>query len=401
MTKTLHVPGQIRRHVLKQGEGATTTPGEKDLFAACLEGAKELERQGRNTLNSIDLNLTNAALGAALNIAYDWLDSTNGNNVMAAKTMMKLELEYEPDDPREIRHEIKMPKSLERTISSLYIDNGRLRDASEVLVDDLNRMSWTNSGASGRVRAETLGWFLDKAQYLRTMYDHSAVKRAAQKFLDTYTEPYERTTRLINGYLGTGEDEDQAPAPEKDDAGTLTADGFKAAIRGRGPELEDDEPAAVEVEDQEPETPSREWKKYRMSHYVNWSGKRVFFYYGGPAKKAVNENGPLVYVSWKESYEGTNLLRDAKTGEVIDTVHSMANVWGVDAEEPEGFTDPKAEAPEVEVKDPLLDLIAETAPPKGGYEVPANFLELAEEGNTDQAKAYWKRRCEQYRRTGK
>jgi hypothetical protein len=39
--------------------------------------------------------------------------------------------------------------------------------------------------------------------------------------------------------------------------------------------------------------------------------------------------------------------------------------------------------------------------PAGGYEVPVNWLELAEEGNTDQAKAYWTRRCEQYRRTGK
>ncbi|MFF3931362.1 hypothetical protein [Streptomyces hirsutus] len=48
---------------------------------------------------------------------------------------------------------------------------------------------------------------------------------------------------------------------------------------------------------------------------------------------------------------------------------------------------------------------AELAPvgkaPPGGYEVPANFLELAEEGNTPQARAYWTRRCEEYRRTGK
>ncbi|MET7986290.1 hypothetical protein [Streptomyces sp. NPDC005281] len=39
--------------------------------------------------------------------------------------------------------------------------------------------------------------------------------------------------------------------------------------------------------------------------------------------------------------------------------------------------------------------------PAGGYEVPENFLELAAEDNTDEAKTYRKRRCEQYSRTGK
>jgi hypothetical protein len=33
--------------------------------------------------------------------------------------------------------------------------------------------------------------------------------------------------------------------------------------------------------------------------------------------------------------------------------------------------------------------------------VPENWLELAQEGNTDAAKAYWTRRCDEYRRTGK
>jgi hypothetical protein len=371
MIKTIRVPGQIRRYVLKE-MAEPTSVGEKELLAACEEGDRTLKAKGMNTLNTIELNLPNAAIGAALDIARRWLDSDNGNNVMAGKSMLKFELEYEPDDPREIRHAIKLPKSLAGNFMGQYsYDPKTYLGEDDVIRLDLDCMSWTSAGASGRVRAATLGWFLGKMDGLKEN-PHPATSRAAKKFLDTYTEPYEQTRRLIAGHL---EIEDQAP------------------------ELVDDEP---EVEDQEPETPPREWQKYRMSRFVNWSGRRTFFYYGGPAKKAVNENGPLVYVSWKESYEGTNLLRHAETGEVVDTVHSMANVWGIPAEEPEGFTDPKAEPePAAEVKGPLLDLIAETAPPKGGYEVPANFLELAEEGNTDQAKAYWKRRCEEYRRTGK
>jgi hypothetical protein len=288
MTKSIRVPGQIRRYVLKEMEPATN--GEKHLLAACEEGDKALKAREMSVLNTIDLNLTNAALGVALDIARDWLDDDNGNNVMAGKSMLKFELEYEPDDPREIRHAIKMPKSLCGHFSGRYgYEAEKHKHLSQVIRFDLKAMSWTSTGASGRVRAETLGWFLREMQRL-TNNPHPATSRAAKKFLDTYVEPWTKTERLIKGYLEIDEDQDQEPA--KDDAGTLTADDFKAAIRGRGPELVDDEP-----EGQEP--------------------------------AAVEE-----------------------------------------------------------------------APP-GGYEVPANFLELAEEGDTPQARAYWTRRCEEYRRTGK
>lgn len=39
--------------------------------------------------------------------------------------------------------------------------------------------------------------------------------------------------------------------------------------------------------------------------------------------------------------------------------------------------------------------------PEAAFEVPVNYLELAREGNTPQARAYWTRRCDEYRRTGK
>jgi hypothetical protein len=267
MTKTVRVPGQIRRHVLKNLD--PQTEGERDLMAACVAGAKELEANEMNSLNTIALNLTNAAIGEALDIARDWLDDDNGNNVMAGKSMLKFELEYEPDDPREIRHAIKMPKSLCGHFSGRYgYEAEKHKHLSQVIRFDLKAMSWTSTGASGRVRAETLGWFLREMQRL-TNNPHPATSRAAKKFLDTYVEPWTKTERLIKGYLEIDEDQDQEPAKVDD-------------------EPEGREPAVVEEQ-----------------------------------------------------------------------------------------------------------------APAGGYEVPANFLELAEEANTTAAKKYWKRRCEEYRRTGK
>jgi hypothetical protein len=291
MTKSIRVPGQIRRYVLKEMEPATN--GEKHLLAACEEGDKALKAREMSVLNTIDLNLTNAALGVALDIARDWLDSDNGNNVMAGKSMLKFELEYEPDDPRELRHQIKMPKSLAGHFDAPYTSEFKNSKRIPAAVKaDMKGMSWTSTGAAGRVRSEALAWFLDKMNGLMDN-PHPATSRAARKFVTTYAGEYAKTLRLINGYLGIGDDEDQAPEPEKE---ILTADDFKAAIRGRGPELGDDEPD----EDQAPE----------------------------PA-------------------------------------------------------------------------VVEERAPAGGYEVPANFLELAEEGDTPQARAYWTRRCEEYRRTGK
>lgn len=280
MIKSIRVPGQIRRHVMKNLD--PKTKGERDLKEASLAGARELEANEMNSLNTIELNLTNEALGVALDIARGWLDDDNGNNVMAGKSMLKFELEYEPDDPREIRHAIKLPKSLaghfDPPYTSEFQNSKRIPKAVKA---DMKGMSWTSTGASGRVRAETLGFFLREMDKLKEN-PHPATARAAKKLVTTYTEPYEQTQRLITGYLAAVEDQDQAPD-------------FAEAIHGG-----DDEPA--EPKRQEP----------------------------APEPVAVEE--------------------------VV---------------------------------------------PAGGYEVPENWLELAEDGNTDAAKAYWKRRCDEYRRTGK
>ncbi|MEV3860700.1 DUF6884 domain-containing protein [Streptomyces sp. NPDC050095] len=230
-TKNLHVPGQIRRHVIKDLK--PKTPGERELRDACVTAGEEMKAKGQNTLSSCEIKLTMPAFGAALDLARSWRESNNGNNVMAAKSFLKHELEYEPDDPREIRHEIKMPKSLARQFNGPFtLDFKKDKSIPVDAKSDMRHMSWTATGTSGRVRAVTLGWFLEECGRLQ-YHDHSAVSRAAKKFVTTYTEPYDKTQRLINGYLGTDEDEIQ----EKD---LLTADDFQAAIRGRGPEPENE-----------------------------------------------------------------------------------------------------------------------------------------------------------------
>ncbi|MFI8815712.1 MULTISPECIES: DUF6884 domain-containing protein [unclassified Streptomyces] len=209
-TITLPVPGQIRRHVLKNLK--PKSQGERDLLGASRDGAAELEAKGMNSLNTIPLHLTNDAVGSALEIARGWLDSDNGNNVMAGKSMLKFELEFEPDDPREIRHEIKMPKSLSVYFAPAYGQKPWDDDKSQVIKTDMGRMSWATAGGRGRVRAETLGALLTVIAPWGDSHPQPAAARAARKFTQTYTEPYEKTMRLVNGHLGA-EDGDQAPEP--------------------------------------------------------------------------------------------------------------------------------------------------------------------------------------------
>ncbi|MGW1231416.1 DUF6884 domain-containing protein [Streptomyces californicus] len=212
-TITLPVPGQIRRHVLKNL--APKTKGERDLLDASRDGAAELAAKGMNSLNTIDLHLTNDAVGSAIDIARGWLASDNGNNVMAARSMLKFELEYEPDDPREIRHEVKMPKSLAVHFKPTYGQKPWVEGKSEVIQTDMSRMSWVTAGGRGKVRAETLGALLETITPWADSHPTAAAARASKKFAETYTEPYEQTMRLINGYLGTDDDAGQAPDPEK------------------------------------------------------------------------------------------------------------------------------------------------------------------------------------------
>ncbi|MFE5542758.1 hypothetical protein ACFQ71_02950 [Streptomyces sp. NPDC056534] len=364
MSMTIRVPSQIRRHVLKKGRQAAKTPGEVHLYAACQEGAATLESRGMNSLNTIELHLTNAALGAALDIARGWLDSDNGNNVMAAKSLLKFELEYEPSDPREIRHEIKMPKSLTGYFAPRYGYPSPYEKDSEVVKADMGRMGWATAGASGRVRTETLGLILRMMDRL-TDHDHSAVKRAASKFVSTYTAPYEKTQKLITAHLAKGE-----PALD-----------FTEAVHGR-----DEAEAAGPTE----------WKSGELRHVMNLTdrGASPVIWFGGKAGRKTPDPGEWRVVVVNSLGSGKYQLTDMGTQEDVLTAALTSQIHWATVEQ----TTPTP----VEVEDQEHDEPeAKPAAKPQLYEVPENWLELAEEGNTPQARAYWTRRCEEYRRTGK
>ncbi|MGW5773124.1 DUF6884 domain-containing protein [Streptomyces longwoodensis] len=493
-TKTFRVPAQLRKHIIRNVK--PKTQGERELMAACEAGARELERQGLNNMNSIDLELTNAALGVALKLARSWMDHENGNNVMAAKSMLKWELEYTPDDPRETRHAVKFPKSLVSLLPSPFdLDLRRGKGIPKDVQADLAHMSWTTTGTSGRVNQDTLGWVLD---FLKKHWDHPtpAVQRAVRKFIGTHTEAWEQTQRLINGYLGTDEEEPERkrlvviacggkksdrpgkiPADERYTGNYFTAclqaaevmDGptmilsakyglvspteeienydvkwggpgsirlatVKAQVEALGltdakvtvlggeryvtaaRQLWPDAEAPLKggigqqlkqlaniydgevLEDDEDQAPSEGASpkaayqtKLQEIHHLPSRGnpKPRAIWFGGKAGRFNPHPGPWEKAEVIYTGEGQYAINRYGTTDELWTGTLRSLIHWAPLEEPNP------------VKDPLLDLIAETAPPKGGYEVPANFLELAEEGNTEAAKRYWKRRCEEYARTGK
>ncbi|MGJ3559650.1 DUF6884 domain-containing protein [Streptomyces sp. INA 01156] len=169
-----------------------------------------------------------------------------------------------------------------------------------------------------------------------------------------------------------------------------------------------------ESEDQEPEeeSPERIYQtKLQEVGYLphrNQPKPRVLWF-GGKAGKANPKPGQWVKAEVIYTGEGKFAINRLGTDDELWTGTQRSLIhWGP-LEDPNPEHKPEFvkqfekwdQEPSPEVKDPLLDLIDETSPPKGGYEVPANFLELAEDANTDAAKRYWKRRCEEYRRTGK
>ncbi|MFF4557150.1 DUF6884 domain-containing protein [Streptomyces sp. NPDC001422] len=204
------VPGQLRRHVAKELDPQTR--GERNLQDACRKEVLALVGAKKSFLVTSDIELTNDALGAALDIARGWLNSSNGNNVQAARSLLKAhELDYEPDDPREIRTEIKTPKSLAEQIKA----SSTHREVPDVLTEDFAQLSWA-TGMSGRVRPETLAWLMERAHYWAGMHPTASVQRAAKKFVTTHEERHERLQRMIASTLDIeDEEEPETPAPER------------------------------------------------------------------------------------------------------------------------------------------------------------------------------------------
>ncbi|MFE4514792.1 hypothetical protein ACFRMQ_11460 [Kitasatospora sp. NPDC056783] len=196
-----HLPASLRKYAVMDLE--CETDGQFDLMNAC----KALD-MGRSN-NSTTVPLTNDALGALLDICREWLSHENYGKSQAAKTVLKRhELDHVPSDPRERRHEVKMPKSLGSYVSS-QVTQGFLKDRPELRAE-LDACMMGDSSLSGRVTYTTLGWLLEIAK-THSLHGTGANQRAGKKFVELYTEAYAQTIRLVNVYLGTDDEEPEGP----------------------------------------------------------------------------------------------------------------------------------------------------------------------------------------------
>ncbi|MET8702756.1 hypothetical protein ABZW10_28435 [Kitasatospora sp. NPDC004723] len=341
-----HMPAALRKFATNKME--CETDGQFDLMNAC----KALDMGKSN--NSTKVPLTNDALGALLDICREWLTSGNGNEVMAGKSVLnRHELDYKPEDPRERRHQFQLPNSLNSYVQS-QITQGFLSDRPELLAE-LDACSYTSSGLSGRVTYITLGWLLDVARS-NAIHGAGAIQRAGKKFVEQYTEDYEQTVRLVNGYLGT--DDDQAPAE-------------------------------VEHQDQA-EAPSSapEWSSGPLRDVPGQlRSQRVRILYGGRAGARSPQPTEATPAGITYTGEGRYEITSLETGEELVTLGLSSKLWWARLDDHE-------QPPEVEViedQEPAEEAVPAQAGKSVGP-VPANWVDLAATADTLTARAWWARR---------
>ncbi|MFJ7907478.1 hypothetical protein [Kitasatospora sp. NPDC096204] len=445
-----HLPAPLRKYATSKME--CETDGQYELMNAC----KALNMGKSN--NSTTVRLPNDALGALLDICREWRDDDNFSRSQAAKTVLKRhELDYEPEDPRQRRHEFKMPKSLGSYVSS-QITQGFLKGRPELLAE-LKACANGDGSFSGRVTYGTLGWLLEVARS-NSVHGAGAPQRAGKRFLESYTEAYEQTECLIDGSLGASDD-DQASAGEETpptlewewltglDHGQRVWCGGSSMLRSATPQLatvrleganllrmigddgaellsdspyakgwwapaegasqEDQEPEELAAEETHSAAEARAWEKAKLSSYVRWSEEPSYFWFGGVVKDGEPDPvGTLVSVSWHESKRGQNFLRDVDTNEVVATVHSMSQVWATGVDLPALVGEDKAPAEVIEHQDqePAAELgdqepAAEAAPEQAGKSVgpvPENWVAMVEEACTETARAWWRRKVARWGR---
>ncbi|WP_280676857.1 hypothetical protein [Kitasatospora sp. MAA19] len=348
----VEMPAQLRKFAVYKL--VPDTDGQHELSTLC-----KAANEGRSNSASV-IGLTNVALGAALEIAREWRHSKNGNEIQAGRTLLKNhEMEYVPEDPRERRHEFKMPKSIAGVPSHMWM----LKDLPEIAAD-LKACSWTSAGGSGRVTYETMGWLLERAEsYVRS--DSSAAQRAGKKFIATYRPAWEETGRLITEYLEEG--------------------------AGQEPEE-----LAVEPEEALPTVEARKWEKHRLNKFVDWDDRPSYFWFGGVVKDgAADPVGVLVSLTWRESEKGTNYLRDVDTNGVVATVHSMSQVWAAPVDPPGEVGEAAVDQDQDQEPEPTPEP-AEKSSPRGP--VPENWVWMAEEAHSATARAWWRRKVESWGR---
>ncbi|MFF1908602.1 hypothetical protein [Kitasatospora sp. NPDC058218] len=224
----MHLPATLRKHIVRKFE--PETQAGYDLVTAC----KALDMG--NSMHSTTVKVSNASLGVALDICREWkANSTNGNEVQTAKTVLtRHELDHEPEDPRERRHEIKFPASLAH-----YLSVEKARGEDPEILADLERCTWAKTNTQGRVRYATLTWMLKTAEAC-SIHLSGPEQRAGKKFLAAYLPAWEETGRLVAKHEKAATVTDPTPAE---------VDVIEDQDQDTGPEF----PAAVEHEHQEQE----------------------------------------------------------------------------------------------------------------------------------------------------
>ncbi|MGV9693424.1 DUF6884 domain-containing protein [Streptomyces sp. NPDC003444] len=180
----VYFPAQLRKHVAKNL--IVQNEAQQALKGACIIASGQVS----NPNSSTTIQLTNEALGVALELAREWLGSKNGNNNMAARSLLsKHEMDYKPTSLSEVRYGVKMPKSLSGEVFSRG-KGWKGKDVDAEMGQQLKYCSWSVSGMSGRVGHDALGWLLTEVRDLMRTSTSGAIPRAADKFLSTYEPQY-------------------------------------------------------------------------------------------------------------------------------------------------------------------------------------------------------------------
>ncbi|MFJ8041225.1 hypothetical protein ACIRBX_12035 [Kitasatospora sp. NPDC096147] len=321
-TVSVHLPAQLRKHI----ERAFAPEDQAGLDL--VHSVKALN-QG-NAQSSVKVNLTNAQLGVYLDLARNWSTSSNGNEKRASQSVLsKHELDYVPNNPRDIRTEIAFPKSLE-----IFMHNGAKYSGKSVVAADIAACSWTNTRTTGRVRYETLGWMLTKAEDIIATHNTGARAQAARKFVEKYQARYEEIGQRVAEFDRAEQEEiPVAVVPPAEPAAVtgviVDLAGKVAAARARQAAARAAAvPApAVEPEVEAPEAAGPEWVRGSIRDVGDARSQKARFLFGGKAGARSKSPTEATLATLNYAGEGRYEIISVESDEVILTGSPATKVW--------------------------------------------------------------------------
>ena len=443
-TIEIRLPAPIRKHV-ERVFVARDDQGDYDLLAAC-----KAMGAGKSN-NTLPVALTHGALGSLLRISRELAHSDNGGESLGARSILKnYEEKFVPLDPREIRHSINLPvKLLEDIRLHAHVESAGNGVRAEIHAIDHNR--------KGRFSNETLGWLLERFGYVEEAWRGQPVSRAAAKFRSIWAPVWQETDGKIRAHQSTDKAQEAAPAvgvrqPAEsglawerrplarclnpsgttyfnfggcDKKGptnpTLVACKWLAGKGGQNNLTDVDSqevvatlhssrvvwyapiPKVVEpIEDQadehdgrEPEDspaserePARVWGKASLGTAFADRRERVDRrWYGGSGREPQDP----VIVTAKAIGQSRNTLT-ADDGTVIATVFANKIIWSAPVDE-DARVIADQEPEEAQAQEPPAKLPQQRATRR---EVPLNWLDLAQNADTQAARDWWYDYCVKY-----